>query len=517
MVYFIACLLLVAAYVVSIVIYRLFFSPLARFPGPKLAALTFGYEFYYDFFKDGGGRYWAEINRMHDVSGPIVRINPWEVHIRDPEFAEAFKISRKTSRPWWYYRSNGPPNSVLQAGPHELHRMRREAILPVFATPLVMSREHLYEALVQRLLARFRAAKGTGAVLTLGHAFRCLAIDLTCTTNLGYDFGFVDVEDFENDMFKIARTLGRMNMISRHIGHWFFAVMRAPARWAKRAEPVSPGMIRVLRFRNMIDQAVTDQYRAATTNKPTVREKTVSSVGSGNDSFKSTVQHILASNLPAREKELTRVVNEVWLCINAGIDTEGQAIAFATFMLLSHPNELARLRKELAECEKRLGRLPTYQELKELNYLHAVVQESFRLNHPIAGRLPRTDPDNEIQYGDVVIPRGVTVSVSTYDIYLDANIFPDPHRFEPGRWFDPSERKRLRKYVNNYGRGTRSCVGMDVANMGIYLTLGRIFAPSAGFELALHDTLYERDVAFDADFFGAFPKSGSNHIKATVV
>ncbi|KAK1726273.1 cytochrome P450 [Colletotrichum acutatum] len=498
MVYFIACLLLAAAYVVSITVYRLFFSPLARFPGPKLAALTFGYEFYYDFFKDGGGRYWAEINRMHDVSGPIVRINPWEVHIRDPEFTEAFKISRKTSRPWWYYRSNGPPNSVLQAGPHELHRMRREAILPVFATPLVMSREHLYEALVQRLLARFRATKGTGAVLTLGHAFRCLAIDLTCTTNLGYDFGFVDVEDFENDMFKIARTLGRMNMISRHIGHWFFAVMRAPARWAKRAEP-----------------AVTDQYRAATTNDTTIREKTGGD-GDG-DNFKSTVQHILESNLPAHEKELTRVVNEVWLCINAGIDTEGQAIAFATFMLLSHPNELAQLRKELAECEKRLGRCPTYQELKELNYLHAVVQESFRLNHPIAGRLPRTDPDNDIQYGDVIIPKGVTVSVSTYDIYLDADIFPDPHKFEPERWLDPGERKRLRKYVNNYGRGTRSCVGMDVANMGIYLTLGRIFAPSAGFELALHDTLYERDVAFDADFFGAFPKSGSNHIKATVV
>ncbi|KAJ0330265.1 hypothetical protein COL5a_003325 [Colletotrichum fioriniae] len=515
MLYFIACLLLAAAYVVSIAAYRLFFSPLARFPGPTLAALTFGYEFYYDFFKDGGGRYWAEINRMHDVSGPIVRINPWEVHIRDPEFTEAFKISRKTSRPWWYYRSNGPPNSVLQAGPHELHRMRREAILPVFATPLVMSREHLYEALVQRLLSRFRATKGTGAVLTLGHAFRCLAIDVTCTTNLGYDFGFVDVEDFENDMFKIARTLGRMNMISRHIGHWFFAVMRAPARWAKRAEPVSPGMIRVLRFRNIIDQAVTDQYRAATTNDTTIREKT-GGRGDG-DGFKSTVQHILESNLPAHEKELTRVVNEVWLCINAGIDTEGQAIAFATFMLLSHPKELAQLREELAECGKRLGRLPTYQELKELDYLHAVVQESFRLNHPIAGRLPRTDPENEIQYGDVVIPRGVTVSVSTYDIYLDANIFPDPHRFDPGRWLDPGERKRLRKYVNNYGRGTRSCVGMDVANMGIYLTLGRIFAPSAGFELALHDTLYERDVAFDADFFGAFPKSGSNHIKATVV
>lgn len=57
-------------------------------------------------------------------------------------------------------------HSVSLLSPHELHRMRREAILPVFATPLVMSREHLYEALVQRLLSRFRATKGTGAVLT---------------------------------------------------------------------------------------------------------------------------------------------------------------------------------------------------------------------------------------------------------------------------------------------------------------------------------------------------------------
>ncbi|TQN65562.1 Cytochrome P450, partial [Colletotrichum shisoi] len=441
MAWFLACLLLATGYVGFLAIYRLFFSPLARVPGPKLAALSFAYEFYYDFFKDGGGRYWVEINRLHDTLGPIVRINPWEVHIRDPEFTEAFKISRKTSRPWWYYRSNGPPNSVLQAGPYELHKMRREAIAPVFATPLVVSREHLYEALVQRLLARFRAVKGAGNVLTW-HAFRCLAIDITCTTNLGYDFGFVDVEDFEHDMFMIARTLGRMNMISRHIGHWFFGVMRAPARWAKRVEPASPGMIRVLRFRNLIDKAVSDQHRDLTAATTPLGEKAAGSFG--DSGFTSTVEQILKSNLPAHEKGLTRVVNEVWLCINAGIDTEGQLIAFATFMLLNHPEKLARLKGEVAECEKSLGRLPSYQELKELNYLQAVVLEAFRLNHPIAGRLPRTDPDNEIQFGDFVIPKGVTVSVSTYDIYLDPKIFPEPFTFDPERWLDLNERKRLR-------------------------------------------------------------------------
>lgn len=49
------------------VIYRLCFSPIAGFPGPKLAALTFWYEFYYDVIK--GGKYTWEIGNMHEKYG----------------------------------------------------------------------------------------------------------------------------------------------------------------------------------------------------------------------------------------------------------------------------------------------------------------------------------------------------------------------------------------------------------------------------------------------------------------
>ena len=89
-------------YLITIAVYRLYFSPLARFPGPKLAALTLWYEFYYDVVKRG--KYTWKIAELHkqygehgipnaistfhkliNVPGPIVRISPFELHINDPE------------------------------------------------------------------------------------------------------------------------------------------------------------------------------------------------------------------------------------------------------------------------------------------------------------------------------------------------------------------------------------------------------------------------------------------------
>lgn len=64
----------VLIYNVILIIYRLYFSPLAKFPGSKLAAATGWYEFYFDYWKNG--KYIFEIERMHQVYGIPTTYSP---------------------------------------------------------------------------------------------------------------------------------------------------------------------------------------------------------------------------------------------------------------------------------------------------------------------------------------------------------------------------------------------------------------------------------------------------------
>ncbi|MCJ1394259.1 hypothetical protein MMC18_007137 [Xylographa bjoerkii] len=78
------CLLL--GYVFCTAVWRLYLSPLASIPGPKLAALTAWYEFYYDAVQPA--RFCWKIKELHEQYGPIVRITPREVHIKDVGFLD---------------------------------------------------------------------------------------------------------------------------------------------------------------------------------------------------------------------------------------------------------------------------------------------------------------------------------------------------------------------------------------------------------------------------------------------
>ncbi|KAJ5108360.1 hypothetical protein N7456_005035 [Penicillium angulare] len=78
------------AYGLVMTVYRLHFHPLSKFPGPKLASLSGLYEIYFTAW--GAGSFEEEIDRMHQIYGPVVRITPDEVHVQEqfynPSYAD---------------------------------------------------------------------------------------------------------------------------------------------------------------------------------------------------------------------------------------------------------------------------------------------------------------------------------------------------------------------------------------------------------------------------------------------
>jgi hypothetical protein len=110
--------------------YNLFFHPLRHIPGPWLSAGTYLPELYYDLLRSG--RYTREIQKMHEKygmlyfqlsvtivaqltcsanvrTGPIVRINPDEVHCNDRHFVDEIYAggSRKRDKPMHQVRGSG--------------------------------------------------------------------------------------------------------------------------------------------------------------------------------------------------------------------------------------------------------------------------------------------------------------------------------------------------------------------------------------------------------------------------
>jgi hypothetical protein len=71
---------LLILYLVGLGIYRLYFSPLAAYPGPRLAALSNWYEFYWDVIQQG--QFTFHIQKLHLQYGQTLLSNTCQPEIR---------------------------------------------------------------------------------------------------------------------------------------------------------------------------------------------------------------------------------------------------------------------------------------------------------------------------------------------------------------------------------------------------------------------------------------------------
>ena len=171
----IGAILLSLTYGLTLAIRRIYFSPISHFPGPKLAIATFWYQFYYDVILSG--QYVWKVRDLHKKYGPIVRINPYELHVDDPEFLEAMFVGPGPhKRDKWAWQANGlgVPGAALMTSPHDLHKVRRAALNPFFSKTAVRNLQGLVDAKLDVFLERFEEFQKSGEEMVVNIAFAAL-------------------------------------------------------------------------------------------------------------------------------------------------------------------------------------------------------------------------------------------------------------------------------------------------------------------------------------------------------
>lgn len=215
------CLVLTAilsVYGVILALYRLYFSPLAKFPGPKLAALTHWYEVYYDLVCRGGGQMTFEIKRMHEKYGPVVRVNPDELHIDDPDFYSEVYCNSTPTKPIdkskkFKYRFN-IPNATFSTATAEHHRLRRAAIAPFFSKVRVRNLNENLKQITERISHRLSTEyAGTGRVLEASDIWGSMTADVITELAYGRSANFASGPDFKS---AFSQAMGNLAWA----GHW---------------------------------------------------------------------------------------------------------------------------------------------------------------------------------------------------------------------------------------------------------------------------------------------------------
>lgn len=212
------------------------------------------------------------------------------------------------------------------------------------------------------------------------------------------------------------------------------------------------------------------------------------------------------------------MADEGSILLIAGSETPSKVLALIFYHLLANDQHIHRIREELSiSISDTYGSATSLRTLETLPYLTAVILEGLRLHGGIVGRSARIAP-HALVYGNLTIPPGTPVSTASPFIHYNEDLFPAPREFHPERWLKDHGKgtfvidNDLKKYLVAFGKGTRNCLGYNLAMAVLYLTVSNIISQ---FELQLFETDLQ-DVTLERDWAVPQPRLRSQGVKVKV-
>lgn len=183
-------------------IYRVTFHPLAGFPGPKLASMTRLYAMFFDL--PVASSYVKEFGKLHDKYGPVIRIEPNHLHIRDMDaYNQVFKVGTKFNRDPVIYSFPFTKGSMFNKLTVKEGKAQRDLYTAYFSRANVHKMEHLIREHLATFFEKLAVASTSGREVDLSLGFRCLTADSLMHYCYDKPFSALKYPDFKTPMMYV--------------------------------------------------------------------------------------------------------------------------------------------------------------------------------------------------------------------------------------------------------------------------------------------------------------------------
>ncbi len=161
------------------------------------------------------------------------------------------------------------------------------------------------------------------------------------------------------------------------------------------------------------------------------------------------------------------MVDQVAIFFLAGHETSASALAWALYLLATHPEWQEKVAEEASAHD-----LSEFASLSLLKTARDVFREALRLYPPVP-MMVRQATRGE-RFRDRNIPKGAQLVMSPWHLHRHSRIWKDPDAFDPSRWQTPQGQSCARQAFIPFSAGPRACPGAGFAMVEGPLLLAQI-------------------------------------------
>ena len=417
-------------------IYRIWFHPLSRIPGPILSKSTSLWLHYHAYVGDEA----STIHRLHARYGPYVRVAPNEVDISDADVVQPIYVAKGGFMKAACYANFGIDGhqSIFSTASPDYRAPRAKAVMPMFSTKSLRENRDAIAGCVDRMVKRLDEEARTRKPVNVLNLTRALAVDAVSTHLFRENYDGVSER---GPTLSVSAFVDTFVAVGR-----FFYLPTTVFVWLEWA----------------IGKWMADQE---TEESMTLVDKFVSNLVSSTSAKSQTYPgRLMAAGISNSETQA-----QCKDLLFAGTDSTGMNLATIIRGLVMHPDKYERLKQEV-DSNTALG--AQAEDIQALPYLTAVVKESLRLSMANPTRLPHVVPAGGWMFKGIYFPASSIVGCSAYELHFNAKVFPEPRRFRPERWLDATE--EMSRYWFAFGAGSRACIARNLATLELHLATERL-------------------------------------------